>query len=203
MLKDLKKGGTFLLNCMYTEKEIAEMLPAKVKRDLAKKNISFYIIDAWKIAGEVGLGSRINMVMQAAFFKLSEVMPVEDAIKYLKEGIDKTYKKKGQNIVDMNCRAVDMGVSAIKKINVPESWANAEDPKGRYEELPEFIEEILIPMIFPCLVFIMLFIYIADIAHSLDHPATVLHPIPSPLCFCESVPPTGIPLSQGLKSPQG
>ena len=84
MLKDLKKGGTFLLNCMYSEKEIGEKLPAKVKRDLAKKNINFYIIDAWKIAGEVGLGSRINMVMQAAFFKLAEVMPVDDAIKYLK-----------------------------------------------------------------------------------------------------------------------
>ena len=146
MLKDLKKGGTFLLNCMYSEKEIGEKLPAKVKRDLAKKNINFYIIDAWKIAGEVGLGSRINMVMQAAFFKLAEVMPVDDAIKYLKEGIDKTYKKKGQKIVDMNCKAVDMGVSAIKKINVPDSWANAEDPKEKYEELPEFIEEILIPM---------------------------------------------------------
>ena len=146
MLKDLKKGGTFLLNCMYSEKDIAEKLPAKVKRDLAKKNINFYIINAWKIAGEVGLGSRINMVMQAAFFKLAEVMPVEDAIKYLKEGIDKTYKKKGQNIVDMNCKAVDMGVSALKKINVPENWANAEDPKGKYEELPEFIEDILIPM---------------------------------------------------------
>ncbi|MCQ4638354.1 pyruvate:ferredoxin (flavodoxin) oxidoreductase [Anaerovorax odorimutans] len=146
MLKDLKKGGTFLLNCMYSEKEIAEKLPAKVKRDLAKKNIKFYIIDAWKIADEVGLGSRINMVMQAAFFKLAEVMPVDEAIKYLKEGIDKTYKKKGQNIVDMNCRAVDMGVSAIKKINVPEGWAHAEDPKEKYEELPEFIEEILIPM---------------------------------------------------------
>ena len=146
MLKDLKKGGTFLLNCMYSEKEIAEKLPAKVKRDLAKKNINFYIIDAWKIAGEVGLGSRINMVMQAAFFKLAEVMPVDEAIKYLKEGIDKTYKKKGQNIVDMNCKAVDMGVAAIKKINVPEGWAHAEDPKEKYEELPEFIEEILIPM---------------------------------------------------------
>ena len=86
------------------------------------------------------------MVMQAAFFKLAEVMPVDEAIKYLKEGIDKTYKKKGQNIVDMNCKAVDMGVAAIKKINVPEGWAHAEDPKEKYEELPEFIEEILIPM---------------------------------------------------------
>ncbi len=146
MLKDLKRGGTFLLNCMYSEEELAEMLPAKVKRDLAKKNVKFYTIDAVKIAGEVGLGNRINMVMQAAFFKLAEVMPVDDAIKYLKEGIEKTYKKKGQKIVDMNCQAVDMGVSALHKIEVPAEWADAEDPKEKYEELPEFIEEVLMPM---------------------------------------------------------
>lgn len=146
MLKDLKKGGTFLLNCLWSEKEISEKLPPKVKRDLAKKKINFYTIDAWKIAGEVGLGSRINMVMQSAFFKLTEVMPVDEAIQYLKEGIEKTYKKKGQKIVDMNCQAVDMGVSAIKKVNVPEEWARVEDAKEKPEELPEFIEEILIPM---------------------------------------------------------
>ncbi len=146
MLKDLKRGGTFLLNCMYTEEQLDEMLPAKVKRDLAKKDVKFYMIDAVKIAGEVGLGNRINMVMQAAFFKLAEVMPVDDAIKYLKEGIEKTYKKKGQKIVDMNCQAVDMGVSALKEVKVPAEWADAEDPKGKYEELPEFIEEILMPM---------------------------------------------------------
>ena len=146
MTKDLKRGGTFLLNCMYSEEELNEMLPAKVKRDLAKKNIKFYTIDAVKIAGEVGLGNRINMVMQAAFFKLAEVMPVDDAIKYLKEGIEKTYKKKGQKIVDMNCQAVDMGVSALHEITVPAEWADAEDPKEKYVELPEFIEEVLMPM---------------------------------------------------------
>ena len=146
MLKDLKRGGTFLLNCMFNEDELDEMLPAKVKRDLAKKNVKFYIIDAVKIAGEVGLGNRINMVMQAAFFKLAEVMPVDDAIKYLKEGIEKAYKKKGQKIVDMNCQAVDMGITALKQIEVPAEWAEAEDPKEKYQELPEFIEEILIPM---------------------------------------------------------
>ena len=146
MLKDVKRGGTFLLNCMYSEDELNEMLPAKVKRDLAKKNVKFYTIDAVKIAGEVGLGNRINMIMQAAFFKLAEVMPVDDAIKYLKEGIEKTYKKKGQKIVDMNCQAVDMGVSALKEIKVPAEWADVEDPKEKYEELPEFIEEILMPM---------------------------------------------------------
>ena len=86
------------------------------------------------------------MVMQAAFFKLTEVMPIDKAVEYLKEGIEKTYKKKGQNIVDMNCAAVDEGITAIRKIEVPDEWADAENPKEKYEELPEFIEEILIPM---------------------------------------------------------
>ena len=86
------------------------------------------------------------MIMQAAFFKLSEVMPLDDAIKYLKEGIEKTYKKKGQKIVDMNCAAVDKGITAIHKVEIPEEWADVQNPKEKYEELPEFIEEILIPM---------------------------------------------------------
>ncbi len=146
MLKDLRKGGTFLLNCLWTPEEIENHLPAKVKRDLARKNINFYIIDGWKIASEIGLGGRINMIMQAAFFKLSEVMPLDDAIRYLKEGIEKTYKKKGQKIVDMNCAAVDKGITAIHKIEIPEDWADVQNPKEKYEELPEFIEEILIPM---------------------------------------------------------
>ena len=146
MLKDLKKGGTFLLNCLWTPEEIENHLPAKVKRDLARKDINFYIIDGWKIASEIGLGGRINMIMQAAFFKLSEVMPFDDAIKYLKEGIEKTYKKKGQKIVDMNCAAVDKGITAIHKVEIPEEWADVQNPKEKYEELPEFIEEILIPM---------------------------------------------------------
>ncbi|MBQ0079289.1 MAG: pyruvate:ferredoxin (flavodoxin) oxidoreductase [Eubacterium sp.] len=146
MLKDVVKGGTFLLNTRYTDEELNEVLPARMKRQLAKKNIKFYAIDGTAIADSVGLGSRINMVMQAAFFKLTEVIPVEDAIKYLKEGIEKSYKKKGQKIVDMNNAAVDKGVESIRQIEVPEEWAEAVDPKGKYEELPEFIEEILMPM---------------------------------------------------------
>lgn len=146
MLKDLKKEGTFLLNCMWSPEEVGDKLPAKVKRDIAKKNLSFYTIDATHIAEDLGLGSRINMVMQAAFFKLVEIMPVNDALKYLKEGVEKTYKKKGQKIVDMNCAAVDKGAECIRKIEIPRDWANAEDPKEKMVELPKFIEEILIPM---------------------------------------------------------
>lgn len=126
MLKDLKKGGTFLLNCLWKDEEIGDMLPAKMKRYLAKKNINFYVIDAWKIAEQIGLGSRINMIMQAAFFKLTGVMPIDKAVEYLKEGIEKTYKRKGQNIVDMNCAAVDLGITAIRKIEVPDEWQKAQ-----------------------------------------------------------------------------
>lgn len=146
MLNDVVKNGKFLLNTEFTDEELNEKLPARMKRNLAKKNVSFYAIDATAIAEEVGLGSRINMIMQAAFFKLTEVIPVDDAIKYLKEGIEKTYKKKGQNIVDMNCKAVDLGIANIRQVEVPKEWADAVDPKKKYEELPEFIEEMLIPM---------------------------------------------------------
>ena len=109
MLKYLKEGGTFLLNCLWDDKELSEHLPAKVKRDIAEKKINFYAIDAGKIAEEIGLGSRINMIMQAAFFKLTNVIPIDKAVEYLKDGINKSYGKKGQNIVDMNCAAVDKG----------------------------------------------------------------------------------------------
>ncbi len=146
MLKDLKKEGTFLLNCMWSEDEIGEKLPAKVKRDIAKKNLKFYIINATDIAEEIGLGSRINMVMQAAFFKLTEVIPVEQAIAYLKEGVEKTYKKKGQKVLKMNYEAVDRGASEIKQITVPTDWINAENPNEKPDDIPAFIEEVLIPM---------------------------------------------------------
>ncbi|MGN0701830.1 MAG: pyruvate:ferredoxin (flavodoxin) oxidoreductase [Lentihominibacter sp.] len=147
MLKELDKGGTFLLNCLWKDIDaIDKALPAKMKRDLAKKKINFYVIDAWNIAEEIGLGSRINMIMQAAFFQLTGVIPIDKAVKYLKEGIEKTYKRKGQEIVDMNCRAVDAGIRSIKKIEIPPEWEDAEDEKEKYHELPEFIENVQIPM---------------------------------------------------------
>ena len=146
MLKDLKKGGIFLLNTLWSKDELEKHLPAKVKRDLARKEARFYVINAWKISERIGLGSRINMIMQAAFFKLTEVIPPEDAIKYLKEGIEKTYKRKGQQVIDMNCKAVDLGVDAIESVKIPKSWLDAEDKPGKVIDLPEFIEEILIPM---------------------------------------------------------
>ena len=146
MLKDLQKGGIFLLNSLWEPEEMGEKLPAKVKRDLAKKEINFYTIDAWKIAEEIGLGGRINMIMQAAFFKLTKVIPTDDAVRYLKEGIEKTYKRKGRQIIEMNWKAVDQGINAVKKVEIPADWIDAEDQPGRVIDLPPFIEDILIPM---------------------------------------------------------
>ena len=146
MTKDLKEGGTFILNTVWDDSHLEEHLPAKIKKDLYEKKANFYIMDAYKIAREVGLGSRINMVMQAAFFKLTEVIPVDDAVKYLKEGIDKAYGSKGQKVLDMNHAAVDQGIANFHKVEIPESWANAVDEAREAKDVPAFISEILEPM---------------------------------------------------------
>jgi len=146
LLKGLKKGGTFVLNCPWDVNELEEKLPAKMKKYIAQNNINFYIIDAIKIAQEIGLGGRINMIMQSVFFKLSNVIPVEDAVRYLKESIEKTYGKKGANIVEMNKKAVDMGIESIVKVDVPASWADAKDEEIKDTNEPEFIKKILRPM---------------------------------------------------------
>ncbi|MDU5216388.1 MAG: 2-oxoacid:acceptor oxidoreductase family protein, partial [Veillonella parvula] len=109
LIRGIKKGGTFLLNCTWSPEELDEHLPAKLRRQIAEKELNFYIINAAKIASEIGLGGRINMVTQAAFFKLTEIIPVDDAVKYLKESVVTSYGKKGQNIVDMNNAAIDQG----------------------------------------------------------------------------------------------
>ena len=146
LLKGLKKGGTFVLNCIWDEAELAEHLPAAMKRYLAKNNINFYTINATAIAEEIGLGNRINMVMQAAFFKLANVIPVEDAVAYLKEAVEHSYGKKGEKIVTMNNAAIDKGITDIKKVEIPAEWANAEDAGKAKADVPDFIEEVLIPM---------------------------------------------------------
>jgi pyruvate-ferredoxin/flavodoxin oxidoreductase len=146
ILEGLKDGGTFLLNCTWTEDELEERLPASIKRYIAEHNINFYIINATKIAQEIGLGGRINMIMQSAFFKLSNVIPIEDAVKYLKDSIVKEYGRKGEDIVRMNYEAVDRGIDALVKVNVPESWKNAVDEKVEEKEVPDFIKNVVIPM---------------------------------------------------------
>jgi pyruvate-ferredoxin/flavodoxin oxidoreductase len=112
----LKKGGTFLLNCQWNEDELEEKLPGNMKRYLSRNNIEFYIIDATSIAAEIGLGGRINMIMQSAFFKLAKVIPIDDAIKHMKDAIKKTYGAKGEKIVQMNYKAVDRGIESLRKI---------------------------------------------------------------------------------------
>jgi pyruvate-ferredoxin/flavodoxin oxidoreductase len=146
MLTDLKKGGTFLLNCTWDKEELDEKLPSYVKKALAEKEAKFYIINGTKIGEEIGLGNRINMVMQAAFFQLTGVIPVEDAVKYLKEGIEKAYGKKGQKILDMNNAAVDKGITEAVLVEVPDSWKGLKADEMKVGEVPAFIEEVLVPM---------------------------------------------------------
>ena len=149
---DIKQGGTFLLNCQWTAEELNEKLPAKVKRDLANKKVNFYIVDAISIAKSLGLGGRTNTVLQSAFFKLANIIPAEEAIDYMKKAAYKSFIKKGQAVVDMNYAAIDAGVNAMVKVEIPAEWANAKDEntgakklEGR-KEVVDFVEKILIPV---------------------------------------------------------
>ena len=142
----LKKGGTFLLNCNWSAEELDAQLPGQLKRYIAKNDIKFYIIDAVKIAQEIGLGGRINMIMQSAFFKLADIIPLADAVKYLKDAVEHSYGKKGQNIVDMNNVAIDKGIDAIVAVDVPASWAEAGDTAAEAATGNEFVDKLLVPM---------------------------------------------------------
>ena len=146
VLDGLKKNGTFLLNTIWTPEEVAEHLPASYKRFLAENNIKFYTLNAVKIAQEVGLGGRINMIMQSAFFKLANIIPVEDAVKYLKDAVVTSYGKKGEKVVNMNHAAIDKGIDAIVEITVPAEWANSKDEVDEAKEVPAFIKNIVEPM---------------------------------------------------------
>lgn len=146
MVSDLKKNGVFLLNCSWSEEELGDKLPGSMKRYIAKNGIQLYTIDAVNIAREIGLGGRINMVMQAAFFKLANIIPIEEAVRYMKDAIVKSYGKKGEKIVEMNNKAVDMGITELKKIAIPEAWALAADENKEADHTPDFIKNILEPM---------------------------------------------------------
>lgn len=148
LLEGLRDGGTFVLNCTWSKDELDEKLPARMKKYLAEHNIDFYIINAVDIASEIGLGGRINMIMQTAFFKLANIIPVDDAVKYLKDAIKKTYGHKGDKIVQMNNEAVDRALDALVKVEVPEEWAKADDEAAATveEDKPEFIKNILEPV---------------------------------------------------------
>ena len=146
LLKGLKDGGDFVLNCLWTKEELETKLPATMKRYIAEHKINFYTIDAVGIAAEIGLGKRVNMIMQAAFFKLANIIAEDEAVAYLKKSIEKAYGKKGQDIVEMNYKAVEAGMKALVKIEVPASWAHAVDEKVEDQSKPDFIKNIVEPM---------------------------------------------------------
>lgn len=146
ILKGLKKGGTFVLNCSFDKAELDKKIPASIRKYIAQNNINFYTISAVNIASEIGLGARINMIMQAAFFKLANVIPPSDAVEYLKKSIEKVYGKKGDKIVEMNKTAVDRGMEALVKVEVPPYWADAEEENLPIKEEPEFVKKIQRPM---------------------------------------------------------
>ena len=147
VLEGLKKGGTFLLNCVWSPEELEEHLPANVKKYLAENEINFYIINAVDVAVKVGLGpNRINMVTQSAFFKLAEVIPFEKAVELIKAAIKKTYGKKGDEIVKMNCDAVDGAIEALIKVDVPAAWKDAVDKNVKENNVPDFIKNIVQPV---------------------------------------------------------
>ena len=147
IVSEVKDGGIFLLNCSWSPEELDQHLSNKVKRQIAEKGLRFYTIDATKIAEEIGLGSnRTNTVLQASFFKLTEILPIEDAVRYMKEAIAKTYLAKGEAVISMNQAAVDRGITGLVAVDVPESWKDLPaDPPKSESGLPDFITKIVEP----------------------------------------------------------
>lgn len=143
MLAPLKPGGTFLLNTSWKAEELEANIPASMKQFLAKNKIKFYTIDAVAKAREIGLGGRINTICQSAFFSLSKVIPVDDAINYMKKAALKSYGSKGDEIVNMNYAAIDAGVGAVVEVKIPESWATAADAPVAKKEVPSFIRDVV------------------------------------------------------------
>jgi pyruvate-ferredoxin/flavodoxin oxidoreductase len=147
VLEGLRDGGTFLLNSPWSLAEMEKFLPAAMRRTIAEKKIKFYSLDAVKIASEIGLGNRINMIMQTAFFKLSGVLPFEEAIGLLKKEIQKVYGNKGEKIINMNIAAVDQTLAALNEIAYPASWKTAVDSSTNKCDEPAFIEKVMRPML--------------------------------------------------------
>jgi pyruvate-ferredoxin/flavodoxin oxidoreductase len=147
VLEGIKDGGTFVLNSHWSQEEMEEKLPASMRRTIAQKTLKFYNINAEKIATEVGLGGRINMIMQTAFFKLANVIPVDDAIAYLKDQIKKLFGKKSPKIVDMNFAAVDQTLDNLVEIKYPQSWAEATGKTSAQKEEPDFVKNVMRPIL--------------------------------------------------------
>ena len=147
VLEGIKDGGTFVLNSPWTPEQMEEKLPAGMRQTIARKKLKFYNINAEKIASEVGLGGRINMIMQTAFFKLANVIPVDDAIAYLKDQIQHLFAKKSQKIVDMNNAAVDQTLENLVEIEYSESWAEAAAKSVSEKDEPDFVKNVMRPML--------------------------------------------------------
>ncbi len=146
LLENVKENGTLLLNTGWNLEQLETMLPNSMKREIAKNNISFYTIDADKIAGEIGLGNKINLVMQSAFFKLINIIPAETAITEMKKYAEKSYGSKGQQILDMNFKAIDCGANNIVKVNYPASWANLTNEEETSTDGDDYFNKIIKPV---------------------------------------------------------
>ena len=144
--QEVKEGGTLLINCPWTGEELEAHLPSAAKRVIAKRGIRLFTIDAAGIAGKLGLGGHFNMVLQSAFFHLMPVIPVEDAVRYMKEAATKTYFAKGEDVVNKNLAAIDAGCDGLCEVNVPESWKTAEDAPSPARDVPAVVTEILDPI---------------------------------------------------------
>ena len=144
MVRDVKDGGVFLINCQWSDEELDHHMPAVAKRYIAEHNIQVYTINAIDLAIEIGMGKRTNTILQSAFFKLAKVMPEEEAIKYMKDAATHSYLKKGQDVVDMNHKAIDAGATAFRKFEVPADWATAEDKADTtvLSGKPELVEQV-------------------------------------------------------------
>nr|WP_326153393.1 pyruvate:ferredoxin (flavodoxin) oxidoreductase [uncultured Oscillibacter sp.] len=144
MVRDVKPGGTFLINCQWSDEEVNKHMPAVAKRYIAENNIQVYTINAIDLAKEIGMGKRTNTILQSAFFSLAKVMPESEAIGYMKDAATHSYLKKGQDVVDMNHKAIDAGATAYKKFDVPADWATAQDTPDAtvLEGRPELVEQV-------------------------------------------------------------
>ena len=154
ILSELKDGGTFLLNCNWSPEDLEKHLPDSVKKALAEKKANFYIIDGNKIANDLGLGDKASMVLQSAFFALADIIPIDEALGYMKAAAEKSFGKKGDEIVELNLKAIDRGASNLVKVEIPAVWADADgaaagaaggDAAGAAAEEPDFIKNILRP----------------------------------------------------------
>ena len=151
IVRDVKPGGVFLINCQWTPEELSHHLAASEKRYIAKNNVQLYTINAIDLAIEIGMGKRTNTILQSAFFALAKVMPSEQAIQFMKDAATKSYLKKGQDIVDMNHKAIDIGATAYQKIDVPADWADAQDEADTRElqgrpEVVKMVKDVMEPI---------------------------------------------------------